>query len=218
MERDWEKQATFSLLQRSSKSHLFDCSQGGSKLSQPLMPHVRPQNKMKAKEFKQKWTAVENNLEPFDSKEIEDLKINEQSKDFLKTGLPSQAAPFLSFGHTDEANLQPANKVWSLPTKFECYKVIGSNGYGDPVCINENDNSVVYLNHDDEFEYVYMNSSVEQLAHFLLIVRDFIENINSSSGSQSTKILNSTIAEMIKIDKIAMNEGSWEDDLRSFIE
>ena len=32
MERDWEKRAAFSLLHRPSKSHLFDCFQGRSKL------------------------------------------------------------------------------------------------------------------------------------------------------------------------------------------
>ena len=32
MEVDWEKQATFSLLCRLSKSHLFNCCQGCSKL------------------------------------------------------------------------------------------------------------------------------------------------------------------------------------------
>ena len=178
---------------------------------------VRPQRKMKAHEFKIKWTTEDDNLEPFDLKRIEELGITDQSKDFLITGLPSEAAPFLSFGHSDDANLQSVNEVWDLPIEFECYKVIGSNGYGDPICINVNNNSIVYLNHDDEFGYVYMNSSVEQLAHFLLIFRDFIEKVNTSPQTQLSGILKNTINEMNKIDETAMIEGSWEDELRSFI-
>ena len=173
---------------------------------------------MKAQDFAIRWITEDNNLQPFDSERIDSLKISDQSKEFLKIGLPSDAAPFLSFSNSDDANLQPVNEVWDLPVEFENYKIIGSNGYGDPICINENDHSVVYLNHDDEFGYVYMNSSVEQLAHFLLIIRNFIDKVNSCRQAELTSILKETLSEMIEIDKTAMAEGSWEDELQSFIE
>jgi uncharacterized protein YlbG (UPF0298 family) len=173
---------------------------------------------MNAIDFKNKWITEEDKLESFDSGKIQELSIPAKTKEFLMVGLPVDAAPFLSFGPSHDANLQSATEEYELSGEFECYKIIGSNGYGDPVCINENDNSVVYLNHDDEFGYVYMNSSVEQLAHFLLIVRDFIEKVNSSPQAEMTKTFKDTIAEMIKSDETAMYEGTWEDDLRSFIE
>ena len=52
------------------------------------------------------------------------------------------------------------------PGRFARYRAIGSDGSGNPIAINEAAcGEVVYLDHDNRFEHVFMNSSVGQLAH-----------------------------------------------------
>jgi hypothetical protein len=57
--------------------------------------------------------------------------------------------------------------------------MIGNNGSGDPVCINlNNKNEIVYLNHDNDFEKVFINRSVHQLAECIIKYKDFNSSLN----------------------------------------
>ncbi len=98
--------------------------------------------------------------------------------EFLKCGdaiLPTEAAPFLSF---DEAERGPRLWVvfgpkdsWSAADKKRVagYRVIGSDGCGNPICLEDGTGFVWMLDHEDHFSTRrFVNSSVSLLAESLL--------------------------------------------------
>jgi len=151
--------------------------------------------------------------------EVETLSIATEYKKFLKLkGLPGDAAPFLSFGSTPRGTwLIAVSEHWGLPKSFSRYRIIGTTGTGDPICIDELENGVVvYLNHDRNFEKVIMNSSVLHLSESLLVYRCFVEKTIRENGPDA--YLNDDIpehlkkwinAELKRIDKSAMDEGCF---------
>lgn len=133
--------------------------------------------------------------------------IPEASKRFLiEAGLPKSTAPFLSFG--DLANgLLPIWKIWGVTDnwneadrlRLSRYCVIGSDdNSGNPICIDEaNDGTIVTLEHEDRFAGVmFVNSSVPQLAEFLLL-------FNGADTKQQI------VVELEQIDPAAMKEGCF---------
>lgn len=113
----------------------------------------------------------------FPATAVNELKIRKADKAILNvSGLPKQAAPFLSFGFPDEPDmLKPVSRECGLPDdQFGQYKMIGQNGYGDLICIDDsNGGAVVYLNHDRNNEVVFMNSSVSKFAECLCLFSEF---------------------------------------------
>jgi hypothetical protein len=122
-----------------------------------LLPPVPPELDLNIDEFVQ-----------FSTTKVAQFNIPQVDKDLLTvSGLPADAAPFLSFGLTYETVLEPLGE---LP---HC-KVIGHNSYGDMICIDEFDGgSVVYFNHDQGMARVFMNSSVRSLALSLCAYSEF---------------------------------------------
>ncbi len=173
---------------------------------------------MNPQDFKKLWVNKEDSLESFDSSSIKDLQTDSLTKEHLFSGLPKDAAPFLSFGPCHDANLQSVAEQFELEIEFDHFKIIGWNGYGDPIAIDEKNNNIVYLNHDDEFGYVFMNSSIGQMMQFLLIFREFIDLTNAEPIEKHQELFKSAIAKLNTIDPIAIQEGTWEEDLKSFIE
>ena len=89
--------------------------------------------------------------------------------------LPSEAAPCLTF---DQAT-RPA-PIWEVfgiasrwpPAERERlapFRVIGSDGAGNPICVEQPSGAVVLLDHEDRFHTrQFVNSSVGQLSECLL--------------------------------------------------
>ncbi len=101
-------------------------------------------------------------------------------------GLPESAAPFLDFRVPDHGAVQTVAKLWQLAPEYNRYRVIGSNGSGDPLCIDESfDGQIVYLNHDFDFHRVLINSSVPQLAESLLAFRHLIRETQRRNGEDA---------------------------------
>lgn len=134
---------------------------------------------MKPEEFRERYLSLLLPVPPeldlnidefvqFSTIKVAQLNIPQADKDLLTvSGLPTDAAPFLSFGLTNETALEPLGE---LP---HC-KIIGHNSYGDMICIDEFDGgAVVYFNHDQEMARVFMNSSVRSLAHGLCAYLEF---------------------------------------------
>src|SRR5260370_1394397 len=66
------------------------------------------------------------------------VTVSDESRTFLTSvGLPESAAPFLDFAGPKNGVIQTAAKLWQLTPEFNRYLVIGSNGSGDPLCIDE---------------------------------------------------------------------------------
>ena len=139
---------------------------------------------MTPEEFKENWIAGGDKLVVFRPEAVLSLKLAPAAKEFLACiGLPEDAAPYLSFGDGQCELFPSVSEIWKQPKEFRRYRVIGSNGSGDPVCIDEEaEGRIVYLNHDDEFKVGFMNSSVTQLALSLLHFRQVVQTTLSLNG------------------------------------
>src|SRR5262245_15990325 len=111
------------------------------------------------------WGDDSSRLQPFQLASVERLAISQHDKDFLlQTGLPEAAAPFLAFRAPTAGELPTVAEEWRQPKEFAVYRVIGSDGSGNPVALDErNGGEVVILDHENRFARVLMNSSVRQL-------------------------------------------------------
>lgn len=99
-----------------------------------------------------------------DADAADELKLPKYLYDFLTTvGLPESASPWLSFDFDLDGRIAAFEKYPHMIP-------IGSNGSGDDVCLDSKDNyAVVYLNHDEGFQCIFINSSVLLLAECLCL-------------------------------------------------
>jgi len=109
---------------------------------------------------------------------IDELRIDEPAKGILReVGFPEDAAPFLSFHEKPDKILKKLPSVFSfLGREFERYRLLGSNGSGDFVCIDESDGSIIYLNHDAKMKRVFMNSSLPQFAESRCLMAESLQS------------------------------------------
>ena len=146
---------------------------------------------MTAEQFKTTWSSIENNLSALKEEGLSDLNLSESTIDFLRTsGLPSDAAPFLTFCKDTNDVFEGINKLTTqydfLEPEFGKYVVIGSCGNGDPIAIDtENNDLIVLLDHEDNFSSTFFNSSIFTLAECLVVYRDFVLTINKENGEDA---------------------------------
>ena len=75
---------------------------------------------------------------------------------------------------------------WDLGGEFDCYRVIGSDGCGSPIAIDEShEGQIVCLDHDNRFARVFLNSSVRQLAESLLAYRKAVKDTQAEFGTDA---------------------------------
>jgi hypothetical protein len=174
--------------------------------------------------FRQQWGATEE-LVRFSPHSLDDIRIPEEARVFLlEAGLPKDAAPFLSFSAPKSGSIPSAAQTYRLSVEFSRYKIIGSTGWGDPVCLDTGANGlVVHLDHEARFRPVFINGSVPQLAAFLLSYRRIIEATNASNGEWAfldgnipADLRQSLEDDLRKIDAEALREGTfWRADLQN---
>src|SRR5262245_16094323 len=106
----------------------------------PLLPPDLPELRRRFEEFIH-----------FPDSVVQGLNISQSDKAILSSsGLPKSAAPFLAFGLSPDRILQPLSNALELSDSYSRFRMIGHNGSGDMLCIDEQDEgSVVYLNHDN---------------------------------------------------------------------
>jgi hypothetical protein len=114
----------------------------------------------------------------FPDERITELIIDESSKNILReVGFPEDAAPFLSFNEEPEKVLKKLPSIFSyLGPEFDRYRLLGCNGSGDFLCIDETDGSIVYLNHDSNMKRVFINSSLSQFAECLCLMAETLQS------------------------------------------
>ncbi len=179
-----------------------------------------------AKRFIELWTKEGDELVRFPCSIVEELFISPESKSILmNAGLPKGAAPFLSFGlDSDCRSLPIASEEWHLSQSYNIYRIIGSTGKGDPVCLDESAKGiVVYLDHERHFEKVFVNSSVVHLNESLLAYREFVRKVIEQNGKDAyldgfvPRYLADWISsELSRIDKPAMENGRfWKIEIES---
>lgn len=172
-------------------------------------------------EFATRWVEncqIDCELYKFDPGLVGGLRIQETDKRFLvECGLPVSAAPFIGFGPYLDRQLITASEAWGLSDEFACYRHLGSNGLGDSICLDEHDGgSVVYLNHDNHFERVYMCRSVTVLAEILLLARRVFRHYTVVKGDDDwyerndipSDVLQSVESELVELDPAAAEPGT----------
>ncbi|HTV40165.1 MAG TPA: SUKH-4 family immunity protein [Candidatus Sulfotelmatobacter sp.] len=168
-------------------------------------------------EFKKRWERLGDRLIMFPEISLCDVLLPATARTFLReAGLPEDAAPGLNFGTPQSGSLPRASILWRLPTAFDRYRIIGGNGSGDSVCLDEDANAqVVYLNHDNDFDRVLMASSVCTLAECLAELRDVIAR-TSDTGLVAPEHYDQLLERLRIIDPAACdNDGFWPAEISS---
>ena len=122
------------------------------------------------------------------------LRILDADRGFLTdSGLPEDAAPFLSFGLDADRALMPLDE-------FPDSVMIGHNGCGDAIYVDQADGgAVVYYNHDNHMQRIVMNSSLSAFAASLCAYSSFMR----------TKDADTFRNEMSTIDPAYAVDGSF---------
>lgn len=137
-------------------------------------------------EFIKRWGSKEVLLK-YSMRSLSDVSMSDADKRFLiEAGLPDSAAPFLSFESPERGPLPTVMEIWHQDDRFRRYRIIGFNGSGDPLALDDGaEGEVVYLNHDNYFQRVFVNSSVRQLAECLLLYREMVDDAITTNGKDA---------------------------------
>lgn len=164
-------------------------------------------------QFKERWTREEDQfLNVFPESSLSDVRLPANAHAFLiGAGLPADAAPFLNFEPPKSGTLPKVSVAWHQPPAFDRFRIIGGNGSGDPVCLDESaDGAVVFLIHDNDFQRVLMGSSVMTLAECLLELRDLISTAGDDTASVSVEQYDRLLERLRAIDPAACTpNGFW---------
>jgi hypothetical protein len=135
-------------------------------------------------EFIDRWGNDGAPLMRFSKKAVEALALSEDDKTFLaQAGLPQDAAPFLAFEAPASGQIATVAEQWGQPNAFAVYRVIGADGSGNPIALDEkHGGAVVVLDHENKFTRALINTSVRQLAEALLAYRKLVEDSRKEFG------------------------------------
>ena len=185
---------------------------------------------MTPQDFKNNWTNIDEPLSPLTVSRLDRLNLQQSTVDFLTVaGLPAYSEPNLSFANDTDDIVYGINKLTEQfdfeddKEKYDKYIVIGSCRDGDAIAIDTNDNDkIVELDHDDLFSSKYFNISINTLANFLILYRDFEkevlldkdQNDNFQSFNFTDLQFENLKRKMIEFDKDAITQnGFWKDEL-----
>ncbi|MGJ3197239.1 SUKH-4 family immunity protein [Peribacillus frigoritolerans] len=179
-------------------------------------------------EFLNKWNSDTYGLVNYDESNINSFSITNETKIFLiKAGLPESAPPFLTFeSSTNGGGIRLTEKNNSLGKMYDRFIYLGYTGSGNPVCINESNSEVVYIDYDNENNSVLINSTIAKFAESLLFYVEFIKKVKAVNGRRAyleknaTKELLDWISKSLhQIDAVSLTQGGfWEEELVSFSE
>mgnify|MGYP000909105551 CR=1 FL=1 len=188
---------------------------------------------MTAFEFKIAWSEYDGELRPISLETLLRFNLSNETREFLNTsGLPDEAAPFLSFvGDINLKNKYDSINILTnwfdfLPTEYSKYVVIGTDGSGDVIALNTEEGGVIeWLDHEDGFSSRFMNSSILHLASCLIAYNQFIKVIRKENGDDAyiEANFNDTQFENLyksqkSTDEYSLNKGNfWQTDLDSLI-
>ncbi len=171
---------------------------------------------MDIQQLKKYWKDNGEQLYIYSPSHVDKAKIDNETFLFLTTcGLPSDAAPFLSFGEIREDKLWTPNQVFKINVEgLDDYLMFGGNGSGDPVCIDTTEhNQIVYLNHDNNFERIFINDSILQFAVCLTKYHDFnLSLIDKASDDFMRRKFSDTEFVQLKSDFKNIDSSSLSDN------
>lgn len=175
------------------------------------------------KDFVDRWGKDDRTWIRFPMKALKSLSILEADKTFLsQAGLPVSAAPFLNFTAPDSGELPTLAALWDLAEAFAAYREIGSDGGGNSIALDENNNGeVVLIDHDNDFSRQLVNTSIPQLAESLLAYRKLVNDMSDEcrddtvlGGKPSPSACKALRNELTRIDPAAMQAGCfWHNEV-----
>ncbi|MGV1683994.1 SUKH-4 family immunity protein [Sphingopyxis sp. NJF-3] len=125
---------------------------------------------MNAQDFKAAWEAGGDTVYRYAADDFTVSQVPDEAEHFLTTaGLPTEAAPCLSFGKSS-LDWVPEGV---LPEHLNSCLPIGSDGSGNPIVLDA-EGTALLLDHDRGFEASYVNKDVATLAEALLRYRELI--------------------------------------------
>jgi hypothetical protein len=182
---------------------------------------------MNKEEYQNFWVESENSINRFADEKLHGYNLGPSTVKFLNDiGLPSYAAPFLSFVNDSEDHYEGICRLTSqydfLEEEYSGYIVVGSDGSGNPIVINTEENDQIeWLDHEDCFSSRFLNTTIQEFASCLLIYNKFVNLVIKENGEDA--IFNSNFTdeqydwlkvEMIKIDiNAVLQEGFWNEEL-----
>jgi hypothetical protein len=176
------------------------------------------------KDFVARW-GTDYPLQRFGKKTLERLVLADEDKEFLaQAGLPESAAPFLNFDVPTSGELPTVADTWDQPKEFRRYRVIGGDGSGNPLAIDEQSKGeVVCLDHESDFARVFMNKTIRQFAESLLAYQKMVRDAVAANGQDA--YLNGQVPvaareelkrELARIDPAAIAAGCfWHAELQN---
>lgn len=181
---------------------------------------------MTTEEFKNTWTKNGDALSPLTPSRLTGFNLQPATVKFLTTsGLPFDAAPYLSFAQDKDDIFYGINKLTDqydfLESEHEKYVVIGSCD-GDPIAINTDKNDEVeWLDHEDLFSSRFFNTSLMAMADCLVAYRDFVSTVQKENEEDAFMNFDFTDEQFEKLKqhlKLADNralteEGFWKKQL-----
>lgn len=180
--------------------------------------------------FKNSWTNTDEPLSPLSKSRLDRFNLQKSTSDFFRVaGLPGYCEPHLSFANDTDDIYYGISKLTEQydfeedEPQFAKYIVIGSCRDGDVIAIDTDDNDkIVQLDHEDSFASMYFNSSVETLADFLILYRDFEKEVlQGKDPNDNFQCYNFTDeqferlkSKMYLVDSGAVTErGFWNEEL-----
>ncbi len=145
---------------------------------------------MNDSEYIEYWKKEGESLFTFPKSTIANSTITKTTNNFLTNcGFPISIAPFLSFSVIKEAKfMSVANEFDIKELDLDHYFTFGFNGSGDPICIDTSKNDqIVYLNHDNNFERIFINDEVEYFGYSLILYHNFFKSIISDKLDDFSK-------------------------------
>ncbi len=189
---------------------------------------------MTPQKFKDGWTNIEHSLSPLTPERLNRFHFSKSTFDFLTiAGLPTYCEPNLSFANDTNDKFYGINKLnevydlFDRKADYEKFVIIGSCHDGNVIAINTDENDEIEeLEHEDLFSSTFFNSSINLLADFLILYRDFENSIWVDKDRKDTmQFFNftdnqfETLREiMLHIDeKAVLNDGFWKSELEGLL-
>lgn len=185
---------------------------------------------MSPQDFKAVWNEAEGKLSPISLGRLGRFPFSIRTSNFLViAGLPKYAPGNLSFAEDSDDKVYGIVKLieqydfFEEDVEYAKYVVIGSCRDGDAIAIDTADGDTIWeLDHEDLFKAQFLNSSIESLAHFLILYQQFEASVVAENGLDRFKCGYFTDEQfellrnkMLVIDERAVTErGFWKEELK----
>ncbi|MFB9864946.1 hypothetical protein EFA69_15395 [Rufibacter immobilis] len=180
---------------------------------------------MKSEEFLMKWKTLGREHLVAEQNMQSKYNLGSAAFDFLFiTGMPSEFQE-LNFDYLKEKELVTVNQMWELnDSEYDKYLAIGFNGAGDPIAVNLETQELVYLNHDNFFEEVFINTDLKKFSFSALRFDRFFKSFTKLQPDSffdtefSDEELDKVIGDLKAIDsKVFDNpESHWQFTLEDY--